>query len=81
MSMSSTGHSRHERGISASIPDDCVVMTLVQCAQAANISVWTLRRRIADGTGPIMTKMSERRFGVTLRHHREWLDRQALPPA
>jgi hypothetical protein len=34
----------------------------------------TLRRRIADGTGPKITKISARRIGVRGRHYREWLD-------
>jgi hypothetical protein len=53
------------------------VLTLSEFANLAGISPVTLRRRIAAGDGPIITKLSERRLGIRVRHAREWLDARA----
>jgi predicted DNA-binding transcriptional regulator AlpA len=53
------------------------VLTLSEFAKLAGISPVTLRRRIAAGDGPIITKLSERRLGIRVRHAREWLDARA----
>jgi hypothetical protein len=53
------------------------VLTLSEFAKIAGISVVTLRRRIAAHDGPIITKLSERRIGVRVRHGRAWLDAHA----
>ena len=53
------------------------VLTLTEFAKLAGISLVTLRRRIAAGDGPIITKLSERRLGIRVRHAREWLDARA----
>jgi hypothetical protein len=50
------------------------VLTLSEFAKIAGISLVTLRRRIAARDGPIVTKLSERRLGIRVRHGREWLD-------
>jgi predicted DNA-binding transcriptional regulator AlpA len=50
------------------------IIPLAEVADASDLSIATLRRRIADGTGPKITKISERRIGVRGRHFREWLD-------
>ena len=50
------------------------VLTLSEFAKIAGFSVVTLRRRIAGGNGPIITKLSERRIGIRVRHGRAWLD-------
>jgi predicted DNA-binding transcriptional regulator AlpA len=50
------------------------VMTLPEIAQLTGLSVITLRRMVKDRTGPTITKLSERRIGVRVRHAREWLD-------
>jgi predicted DNA-binding transcriptional regulator AlpA len=50
------------------------VFTLSQFASNAGISLVTLRRLIARGEGPTVTKLSERRLGIRVRHAREWLD-------
>jgi predicted DNA-binding transcriptional regulator AlpA len=55
--------------------DDCII-PLSEIAHASDLSMATLRRRIADGTGPQITKTSERRLGVRGSHYREWLDAQ-----
>jgi len=53
------------------------VLTLAEFSQIAGISLITLRRRIAAHDGPIITKLSERRIGIRVRHAREWLDARA----
>jgi predicted DNA-binding transcriptional regulator AlpA len=60
------------------------VLTLSEFAEIAGISLVTLRRMIAAHSGPIVTKLSERRLGIRVRHAREWLDARAsnnLPEA
>ena len=56
--------------------EDCV-LTLSQFASNAGISLATLRRSIACGEGPTITKLSARRLGIRVRHAREWLDSRA----
>jgi hypothetical protein len=56
---------------------DDQVLTLPDFAKIAGISVPTLRRRIAGGDGPVITKLSERRIGIRVRHGRAWLDERA----
>jgi hypothetical protein len=41
------------------------------------ISEATGRRMLRAGLTPKITKLSERRFGIRERHHREWLDSRA----
>ena len=53
------------------------VLTLSEFAKIAGISLVTLRRSIAAHDGPIITKLSERRLGIRVRHAREWLDARA----
>jgi predicted DNA-binding transcriptional regulator AlpA len=60
------------------IDADDRVHPLREIAAAVDISVVTLRRRIADGSGPKLTKVSDRRVGVRGRHFREWLDLRAV---
>ena len=61
---------------SAGIADD-QVLTLSEFARLAGVSLVTLRRRITAGDGPIITRLSQRRIGVRVRHGRAWLDRRA----
>jgi predicted DNA-binding transcriptional regulator AlpA len=56
------------------LDDDDHVLNLDQVAAMAGISPATLKRRMADGTGPQVTKLSPRRIGVRKRHYRAWLD-------
>jgi hypothetical protein len=56
---------------------DDQVLTLTEFAKLAGISLVTLRRRIAAHDGPIITKLSERRIGIRMRHGRAWLDARA----
>jgi predicted DNA-binding transcriptional regulator AlpA len=50
------------------------VLTLSEFAINAGISLVTLRRLIARGEGPAVTKLSPRRLGVRVSHARAWLD-------
>jgi predicted DNA-binding transcriptional regulator AlpA len=58
-------------------PDDRV-LSLREVAEAAGISVMTLRRRITEGSGPKITRVSDRRVGIRRGHFREWLDLRAV---
>jgi predicted DNA-binding transcriptional regulator AlpA len=53
------------------------VLTLFEFATLAGISLVTLRRLIARGEGPTVTKLSTRRLGIRMRHAGEWLDARA----
>jgi predicted DNA-binding transcriptional regulator AlpA len=58
------------------------VRSLRETAALAGISLPTLRRRISDGSGPRVVRMSIRRVGVTDRDREAWLARcAALEPA
>jgi predicted DNA-binding transcriptional regulator AlpA len=50
------------------------VRSLREAAAAAGISIATLRRRVADGTGPVIVRMSPRRVGVRDSDFVAWLD-------
>ena len=50
------------------------VLMLSEFAIMAGISLVTLRRLIARGEGPAVTKLSTRRLGVRVSHARAWLD-------
>ena len=50
------------------------VRSIREAAELANVSVATLRRRIADGTGPRVVRMSTRRVGVRDSDFAAWLD-------
>jgi predicted DNA-binding transcriptional regulator AlpA len=52
------------------------VRSLRETAEIAGISLATLRRQIAEGTGPIITQLSARRVGVREDHREQWLDRR-----
>ncbi|HZM87017.1 MAG TPA: hypothetical protein VFF31_10880 [Blastocatellia bacterium] len=53
------------------------VLSYAEFANIAGISLVTLRRTIAAHDGPIVTKLSQRRRGIRVRHGREWLDARA----
>jgi hypothetical protein len=59
------------------LPNDSHVMTFAQWCEVASIGQRTGRRILASGTGPTVTNLSDRRIGITFRHHREWLARRA----
>jgi hypothetical protein len=62
-------HPRSERDCAV---DDLRVLTEAQAAEVCGISVWTLKRRIKDGTGPVITQISDRRIGITVGNLRNW---------
>jgi hypothetical protein len=55
------------------LPDDNEVMTFAQWCEAASFSQRTGRRVITAPGGPVITRISPRRIGVTRRNHRLWL--------
>jgi predicted DNA-binding transcriptional regulator AlpA len=55
-------------------PPDEQVIDERTAARSCGISVATLRRRVAAGTGPKRIQLSDRRIGYKPRHLREWLD-------
>jgi hypothetical protein len=65
MSMQSTGLSREERGPGGGGDR---VRSLAETAELLDISICTLRRMIAAGEGPIVTRLSPRRLGVRDSH-------------
>ncbi len=73
-------HSTPPIEATGALPDDDVVDPLKIVAKEANFSMSTLRREIAKGRGPTITKLSERRVGVRRRHRRQWLDARAAGP-
>ena len=50
------------------------VMTFAQVAEATGISLSTLRREIARGTGPKVVSISPRRKGVRNTDYDTWLE-------
>jgi hypothetical protein len=60
--------------------DDCVLSILEWCA-LNGFCERTGRRVIASLGGPVVTRMSDHRIGVTVRHNREWQAARALQVA
>ena len=58
--------------------DDDVVETVAQVANTVGLSIATVRREIKKPDGPVVTRLSTRRLGITRRHRREWLARRSL---
>lgn len=73
--MTSTELARDEQAGYAEMPD--CVRTLPENALLMGISLATLRRMIAAGAGPKITRLSERRIGIRDSHRTEWLDGRA----
>jgi hypothetical protein len=59
--------------------DDQRVMTIAQWAQVNGFSVWTGQRLIKAGKGPVVTRISDRRIGITVRSNRAWQESRAKP--
>jgi len=51
------------------------VRSIREAAEVLGISVATLRRRIADGSGPRVLRLSIRRVGILERDLDAWVDR------
>jgi predicted site-specific integrase-resolvase len=54
-------------------PDDRV-LTFAEWCELNRISPATGRRIIASGAGPVVTRLSERRIGITAGANRRWRD-------
>jgi hypothetical protein len=54
-------------------PDDRV-LTFAEWCELNRISPATGRRIIASGAGPVVTRLSERRIGITVGANRRWRD-------
>jgi hypothetical protein len=53
------------------------VMTFSEWCEVIQVSPATGRRILTSGNGPVITRLSARRFGIRGRHHRAWLDSRA----
>jgi hypothetical protein len=75
MSIQSTGLSREERSFSGGGGDR--VRSIKETADLLGIGIATLRRMIAAGEGPIVTRVSPRRLGIRDSHRTAFLDANA----
>lgn len=50
------------------------VLTFAEWCELNRISPATGRRIIASGAGPVVTRLSERRIGITVGANRRWRD-------
>jgi hypothetical protein len=57
--------------------DDLRCMTIPQWAEVCGFSIWTAKRLLDAGKGPKVTQLSDRRVGIVVRDHREWLASRA----
>ena len=53
--------------------NDFQVLKFPEWCSAAGISQRTGRRLLADGTGPTTVRLSDKRMGITVGAHRQWL--------
>ena len=60
------------------LPDDDVVDPFRVAAQKSGLSEPQLRRETKLPDGPVVTRLSARRVGITRRHFREWLARRTI---
>lgn len=67
MSLQSHGTAPHIEGAD-------YVRSLQETAKLLGISTPTLRRMIASGEAPVVTRLSERRLGIRDSHRMAWLD-------
>ena len=52
--------------------DDQRVMSIPQWCEVCNFSVWSGKRLIKAGKGPVITQISDRRIGITVANNRVW---------
>jgi predicted DNA-binding transcriptional regulator AlpA len=76
MGIHSTALSREERGTGVGGGGDRV-RSLAETAALLNISIATLRRMIAAGTGPRVIRLSPRRIGVRDSAREAFLEQNA----
>ena len=70
-------HHHSDRDELARALDDQRVMTIAQWAKVNGFSVWTGQRLIKAGKGPVVTQVSDRRVGITVRSNRVWQESRA----
>jgi predicted DNA-binding transcriptional regulator AlpA len=56
------------------------VLSINEFSRLAGVSIATARRMIAADDAPIVTRLSQRRIGIRMRHLREWLDARTENP-
>jgi hypothetical protein len=56
------------------LTNDFIVMSLKQWRSIAALSERAARRLIRAGGGPVLTKLNDSKFGVTLGNHKRWLE-------
>ena len=59
------------------LPDDACLL-VAEWAALNCLSERQARRILASGDGPVITKLSAKRRGITIRANREWQERRAL---
>jgi hypothetical protein len=55
-----------------SISNDNQVLTFPEWCRLNRLSIRTGRRLIDSGNGPVVTRLSPRRFGITVGNNRAW---------
>ena len=58
---------------------DDPVLTLKEFAELTGLSLPTLRRLIDAGDGPVIIKLSPRRFGIRASRGDAWLESREVP--
>jgi hypothetical protein len=90
MSIQSTALSKSERKLgrgATSLPDYSPelfkVQSIAEWALEKGFALATAKRLISRGEGPVLTKLSARRWGIQRRHDLEWMRARevAAPPA
>ena len=59
------------------VDDDDAVLTFNEWCALNGHSERQGRRIITSGNGPIVTQLSDRRIGISRKHHRDWLEKRA----
>jgi predicted DNA-binding transcriptional regulator AlpA len=56
------------------IIEDQRVLTIIEAARLIGVSLATIKRIIADGSGPPIVQIGKRRIGIRVCDLRRWLD-------
>lgn len=59
------------------VEDGDAVLTFNEWCSLSGFSPRVGRRVIKSDNGPVVTGLSDRRIGITRKHHREWLEKRA----
>ena len=62
----------------AADPDS--VLTFNQWVALNGLSARQGRRMLAEGTGPVVTKLTDKKIGISRAANRAWLESRARPP-